>query len=46
MPTTQSTLRGSNVSLSLVDGQWTLVVEHGEREGDVIYVSFGGLTSN
>ena len=29
MPTTQPTLPVSNVSLSLVEGQRTLVVEHG-----------------
>ena len=42
MPTTQPTLHVSSVSPSLVGGQRTLVVEHGEREGDVTLVSFGG----
>ena len=42
MPTTQPTLHLSSVSPSLVGGQRTLVVEHGEREGDVTLVSFGG----
>ena len=32
---TQPTLHVSNASLSVVEGQRTLVVEHGEWEGDV-----------
>ena len=45
MPTTQPTLHVSSVSPSLVGGggtEDTIVVEHGEREGDVTLVSFGG----
>ena len=40
MPTTQPTMHVSNASLSLVEGQRTLVTEHGGWEGGV---SVGGI---